>query len=80
MTFIPKWAMLGSNQRLLPCEGGAITSWLFVCVQKCLQISIFFLAGYREWLTYGMSGGTVCRATPITKSRSLCSILEESLG
>ena len=29
--------MLGSNQRPLPCEGRAITSWLFTGVQKCLQ-------------------------------------------
>ena len=32
--------MLGSNQRPLPCESRSITSWLFVTVQKYLQISI----------------------------------------
>jgi hypothetical protein len=31
------WAMLGSNQRPLPCEGRSITPWLFATVQKCLQ-------------------------------------------
>jgi hypothetical protein len=30
----PKWAMLGSNQRPLPCEVRSITSWLFAGVQK----------------------------------------------
>jgi hypothetical protein len=34
---IPEWAMLGSNQRPLPCEGRSITSWLFTDVQKYLQ-------------------------------------------
>jgi hypothetical protein len=29
--------MLGSNKRLLACEGRCITSWLFTAVQKCLQ-------------------------------------------
>ena len=33
--------MLGSNQRPLPCEGGSITSWLFVDVQKYLQNGVF---------------------------------------
>jgi hypothetical protein len=33
--------MLGSNQRPLPCEGGSITSCLFVDVQKYLQNSVF---------------------------------------
>jgi hypothetical protein len=36
-----KWAMLGSNQRPLPCEGKAITSWLFAGVRKYLQNSVF---------------------------------------
>jgi hypothetical protein len=31
------WAMLGSNQRPLPCEGRSITSWLFAGVQNYLQ-------------------------------------------
>jgi len=35
-----EWAMLGSNQRPLPCESRSIRSWLFVTVQKHLQISI----------------------------------------
>ena len=35
------WAMLGSNQRPLPCEGGSITSWLFAIVQKYLQNRTF---------------------------------------
>jgi hypothetical protein len=39
--------MLGSNQRPLPCESRSITSWLFVVVQKHLQISIFSLADHR---------------------------------
>jgi hypothetical protein len=43
-----EWAMLGSNQRPLPCEVRSITSWLFAAVQKLLQISIFSLTGYRE--------------------------------
>jgi hypothetical protein len=42
------WAMLGSNQRPLPCECRSIMSWLFVTVQKYLQISIFSLRGYGE--------------------------------
>src|SRR5215208_4865791 len=32
-----EWAMLGSNQRPLPCEGRSITMWLFATVQKYLQ-------------------------------------------
>ena len=36
-----KWAMLGSNQRPLPCEVRSILSWLFAAVQKLLQISGF---------------------------------------
>ena len=43
-----EWAMLGSNQRPLPCEVRSILSWLFAAVQKFLQISIFSLTGYRE--------------------------------
>jgi hypothetical protein len=38
-----EWAMLGSNQRPLPCEVRALLSWMFAVVQKYLQISIFFL-------------------------------------
>ena len=36
-----KWAMLGSNQRPLPCEGRSITSWLFAGVHKYLQDAVF---------------------------------------
>jgi hypothetical protein len=32
-----EWAMLGSNQRPLPCEGRSIRSWSFMTVQKYLQ-------------------------------------------
>ena len=32
-----EWAMLGSNQRPLPCEGRSRMSQLFAVVQKCLQ-------------------------------------------
>jgi len=35
-----EWAMLGSNQRPLPCEGRSITSWWFAGVQKYLQNSV----------------------------------------
>ena len=38
-----EWAMLGSNQRPLPCEGKFITSWLFTAVQKYLQNELFSL-------------------------------------
>ncbi len=34
-----EWAMLGSNQRPLPCEGGSSCSPLFASVQKLLQNS-----------------------------------------
>jgi hypothetical protein len=32
-----EWAMLGSNQRPLPCEVRSLMSWLFTGVQKTLQ-------------------------------------------
>ena len=32
-----EWAMLGSNQRPLPCEGRSLCSQLFASVQKLLQ-------------------------------------------
>ena len=38
------WAMLGSNQRPLPCEGRSITPWLFATVQKYLQTGTFSLS------------------------------------
>jgi hypothetical protein len=37
------WAMLGLNQRPLPCEGRSITSWLFATASKYLQTSAFIL-------------------------------------
>ena len=39
--------MLGSNQRPLPCEGGAIMSRLFANVQKYLQKRAFASSGIR---------------------------------
>jgi hypothetical protein len=42
-----EWAMLGSNQRPLPCEGRSITLWLFATVQKYLQNSAFSLSRSR---------------------------------
>jgi hypothetical protein len=41
------WAMLGSNQRSLPCEGKSITPWLFAAVQKYLQMRAFLSSGIR---------------------------------
>jgi hypothetical protein len=35
------WAMLGSNQRSLPCEGSVIVCWRFLELAKRLQIAIF---------------------------------------
>jgi hypothetical protein len=35
------WAMLGSNQRPLPCEGSAIVCCRFLELAKYLQISTF---------------------------------------
>ncbi len=32
-----QWAMLGSNQRPLPCEGGAMLCWFFLAIAKRLQ-------------------------------------------
>jgi hypothetical protein len=39
--YYSEWAMLGSNQRPLPCESRSITSWLFAGVQKYLQNCTF---------------------------------------
>jgi len=33
----PEWAMLGSNQRPLPCEGSAMVCWRFLELAKFLQ-------------------------------------------
>jgi hypothetical protein len=44
---IPKWAMLGSNQRPLPCEVRSIMSRLFATVQKLLQNGAFAFGGIR---------------------------------
>jgi hypothetical protein len=45
------WAMLGSNQRPLPCEGSTIVCWRFLELAKCLQIVVFvyrhFSQGFR---------------------------------
>ena len=45
---VSEWAMLGSNQRPLPCEGSTTMSLLFFGIQKYLQMSIFSLADYRK--------------------------------
>jgi len=37
-----EWAMLGSNQRPLPCEGSVIACWSFLELAKFLQIHRFF--------------------------------------
>jgi hypothetical protein len=45
------WAMLGSNQRPLPCEGSVIVCWRFLELAKYLQITAFlrscFSQGFR---------------------------------
>jgi hypothetical protein len=41
------WAMLGSNQRPLPCEVKALLLPLFVVVQKYLQNGVFYLRVFR---------------------------------
>jgi hypothetical protein len=38
-----EWAMLGSNQRPLPCEGSLIGCWTFLELAKPLQIEGFGL-------------------------------------
>ena len=40
---LPEWAMLGSNQRPLPCEGSAMVCWTFLDFAKYLQIEVFRL-------------------------------------
>ena len=35
-----EWAMLGSNQRPLPCESSTIVFWRFPKVAKCLRIEV----------------------------------------
>ena len=35
------WAMLGSNQRPLLCEGSVIVCWRFLVLAKRLQTSVF---------------------------------------
>jgi hypothetical protein len=42
-TTFSKWAMLGSNQRPLPCEGRILLSAGFAVVQKHVQNGIFFV-------------------------------------
>jgi len=36
---ISEWAMLGSNQRPLPCEGSATVCWTFLEIAKYLQMT-----------------------------------------
>jgi hypothetical protein len=38
-----EWAMLGSNQRPLPCEGSTIGCWRFLELAKYLQTTVFLL-------------------------------------
>jgi hypothetical protein len=45
--YFSAWAMLGSNQRPLPCEGRSMTSWLFGGVQKCLENGVLYLSMFR---------------------------------
>jgi hypothetical protein len=42
-SIFPEWAMLGSNQRPLPCEGSTIVCRRFLEVAKFLQIGAFSL-------------------------------------
>ncbi len=37
------WAMLGSNQRPLPCEGSVMVCWQYLEIAKRLQIEVFCL-------------------------------------
>ena len=61
--------MLGSNQRPLPCEGGAIIPCLFADVRKPLQNNKFFLISFRlcsllfEWggVLISVHGGSAFR-------------------
>jgi hypothetical protein len=41
ITTFNKWAMLGSNQRPLPCEVSTIVCWRFLELAKFLQTVIF---------------------------------------
>ncbi len=43
-----EWAMLGSNQRPLPCEGSAIVCWEFLELAKCLQMEAFGLRRFSQ--------------------------------
>ena len=43
-----EWAMLGSNQRPLPCEGEALSSSLFATVQEYQQHGLFSLRAFRD--------------------------------
>ncbi len=36
-----EWAMLGSNQRPLPCESSAIVCWRFLEFAKLLPMDVF---------------------------------------
>jgi hypothetical protein len=48
-SIFPEWAMLGSNQRPLPCEGSTIVCWRFLELAKCLQIDIFSLIDFSQY-------------------------------
>jgi hypothetical protein len=41
MRYFSEWAMLGSNQRPLPCEGSVIACWRFLELAKYLQTDVF---------------------------------------
>ena len=43
-----EWAMLGSNQRPLPCEVCTIVFQRFLELAKCLQITIFSLRQFSQ--------------------------------
>jgi hypothetical protein len=40
-TAFSEWAMLGSNQRPLPCEGSKILCWRFLELAKLLEMDVF---------------------------------------
>ena len=42
----PEWAMLGSNQRPLPCEGSTIVCWTFLELAKYLQTAYFCIDAF----------------------------------
>src|SRR5215218_8539518 len=42
------WAMLGSNQRPLPCEGSVLVCWRFLELAKFLQKRRFFILPFSQ--------------------------------